>query len=139
MEAVLMHLWNISIQAVIIFCVVMAARSVFSLCRVPKRYACGLWAILFIRLLLPVQLESAFGMMPQGSSIAAALPEMFSVERAEEQEQRGGPEGSEMWNPTVPGTEKPDFGAPKGSAGKQEESSKGGILETGERRQTQTG
>ncbi|RAZ93435.1 hypothetical protein DK853_40290, partial [Klebsiella oxytoca] len=51
MEAVLMHLWNISIQAVIIFSVVMAARGVFSLCRVPKRYVCGLWAILFIRLL----------------------------------------------------------------------------------------
>lgn len=139
MEAALMYLWNISIQAVIIFCVVMAARGVFSLCRVPKRYACGLWAILFIRLLLPVQLESAFGMMPQGSSIAAALPEMFSVEGAAEQERSGGTKGSEIWNPTVPGTEEPDLGVPKGTAGKQEESSKGGILEAGERRQAQTG
>lgn len=72
MEAMLAHLWDISIQAAVIFCVLLLVRGLFSLCRAPKKCAYALWGILFIRLLLPVQLESALGFMPSGSSIMEA-------------------------------------------------------------------
>ena len=45
---------------------------------------------------------------------------MLSMERAAEQERSGGTEDSEMWNPTVPGTEEPNLGVPKGTPGKQD-------------------
>lgn len=113
MEAVLTHLWNVSIQAIIIFCVVMAFRGLFSLCRVPKRYACGLWAILFIRLLLPVQLESAFGMMPQGGSIVTVLLERAAAG----QEWTGGRVRGEAPEINAPETEELNLGIPQGSGG----------------------
>lgn len=65
MEKIFMYAWNISLQAGIIFCVLLAVRSLFSLCRVPRKYACALWVILMVRLLLPIQPETAFGMMPR--------------------------------------------------------------------------
>lgn len=72
-DSLLMYLRNVSIQAVIIFGILLFVRALFSLCRVPKKYAYILWIILFIRLLIPIQPESAFGLIPQGSSIIEAI------------------------------------------------------------------
>jgi len=56
MRELVMSVLNISGQAAIIFAALLVVRGSFALGRVPKKYACGLWAILFIRLLLPIQL-----------------------------------------------------------------------------------
>ena len=67
MKELVMGVINISGQAAIIFAVLLAVRGIFALGRVPKKYAYGLWAILFIRLLLPLQMEARWGLMPQES------------------------------------------------------------------------
>lgn len=79
MEAILARLWSISVQAAAAFCILFAVRGLFTLCRVPKKYAYALWAILFLRLLLPVQLESALGFMPSGDSIMEAAASLGSA------------------------------------------------------------
>ncbi len=65
MEGFLMQLWNLSIQAGLIICVVLAVRLVFSIGKVPRRFSYALWIIPFLRMLLPWQLESEFSMMPE--------------------------------------------------------------------------
>lgn len=75
-----MSVLNISGQAAIIFVVLLAVRGLFAAARVPKKYAYGLWAILFIRLLLPVQLEARWGLMPQESGLARAVENMVDAE-----------------------------------------------------------
>lgn len=62
LENFLLKVLDISAQAAIIFCVLLLVRSVFSLCKIPKKYACFLWMILFVRLLIPVQPESPVGL-----------------------------------------------------------------------------
>lgn len=74
-----MSVLNISGQAAIIFVVLLAVRGIFAVARVPKKYAYGLWAILFIRLLLPVQLEARWGLMPQESGLARAVENMIDA------------------------------------------------------------
>lgn len=74
-----MSMLNISGQAAIIFVVLLAVRGIFAVARVPKKYAYGLWAILFIRLLLPVQLEARWGLMPQESGLARAVENMVDA------------------------------------------------------------
>lgn len=64
-------LWNISVQTVIIFCVLLLARAVFSFCRAPKKYTCFLWMILFVRLLMPVQPESPVGLWTKDNMMAS--------------------------------------------------------------------
>lgn len=66
-------LLNISVQAAVIFCVLLFVRAVFSLCRVPKKYACFLWLILFARLLMPVQPESPVGLWTKDSMPLSAV------------------------------------------------------------------
>lgn len=124
MEAVLMHLQNVSVQAILIFCTVIIVRGLFSLCRAPKKYACGLWAILFIRLLLPVQLESAFGVMPQGSGIVTALLE--GAGKTGEQERHGASGDVGITAAGVPGISNPagegtGNGTAEGRAGQAED------------------
>lgn len=62
LENLVTGLLNISVQAAVIFCVLFLARAFFSLCRIPKKYACFLWMILFARLLMPIQPESPVGL-----------------------------------------------------------------------------
>lgn len=76
MKELVMSVLNISGQAVIIFIVLLAVRGIFALGRVPKKYAYGLWAILFIRLLLPIQMEARWGLMPRESSLVRAVESM---------------------------------------------------------------
>lgn len=76
MKELVMSLLNISGQVAIIFAVLLVVRGVFALGRVPKKYAYGVWAILFIRLLLPIQLEARWGLMPRESGLARAVESM---------------------------------------------------------------
>lgn len=79
MKELVMDMINISGQAAIIFVVLLAARGIFVLGRVPKKYAYGLWAILFIRLLLPLQMEARWGLMPQESGLVRAVENMLDA------------------------------------------------------------
>lgn len=84
MKELVMDMINISGQAAIIFVVLLAARGIFALGRIPKKYAYGLWAILFIRLLLPLQLEARWGLMPRESGLVRAVENMLeAAERVE--------------------------------------------------------
>lgn len=65
MEGFFMQLWDTSIQTGLVICVVLLVRLAFTLGKVPKRFSYALWAIPFLRMLLPWQPESAFSMMPQ--------------------------------------------------------------------------
>lgn len=76
MKELVMSMLNISGQAAIIFAVLLVVRGVFALGRVPKKYAYGVWAILFIRLLLPIQLEARWGLMPRESGLVRAVESM---------------------------------------------------------------
>lgn len=73
MEELMMRILNTSGQAAIIFVVLLAVRGLFALGRVPRKYAYGLWAILFVRLLLPIQMETDWGLMPRDNSLARAV------------------------------------------------------------------
>ncbi len=76
MGDLVMNMLNVSVQAALIFGVLLAVRGLFALAGAPKKFAYGLWAILFIRLLLPVQLESGWGLMPRESGLLRAIEEM---------------------------------------------------------------
>lgn len=107
-EIIVSHLWNISIQAVFIFCVLFAVRGLFSLCKVPKKYAYLLWSIFFLRLLLPIQLESDFGLMPQGNLISSrweTQTENISGGRHSEKAVKSEEEVSNIQTTEVPGTD----------------------------------
>ncbi|MDE7222391.1 MAG: M56 family metallopeptidase, partial [Acetatifactor sp.] len=79
MKEMVMNVLNISGQAAIIFVVLLAVRGIFALGRVPKKYAYALWAILFVRLLFPIQMEARWGLMPQESSLVRAVENMADV------------------------------------------------------------
>lgn len=65
MEGFFMQLWNTSIQTGLVICVVVLVRWAFTLGKVPKRFSYALWAIPFLRMLLPFPMESEFSMIPQ--------------------------------------------------------------------------
>lgn len=64
MEAFFIELMNMSYQAAIVVCFILAARWLASLAKVPKKYSCMLWAIPFIRMLIPIHLESVLSLLP---------------------------------------------------------------------------
>ena len=93
MKELVISVLNISGQATIIFIVLLAVRGIFALGRVPKKYAYGLWAILFLRLLLPIQMEARWGLMPRESSLVRAVESMADTVG------QGGQENVAMGNP----------------------------------------
>ncbi len=93
MKELVMGVINISGQAAIIFAVLLAVRGIFALGRVPKKYAYGLWAILFIRLLLPLQMEARWGLMPQESGLVRAVENMLYAARRGAPDVLGNPAG----------------------------------------------
>lgn len=96
MRELVVNLLNISVQAALIFAVLLAVRGIFALGRVPKKFACGLWAILFMRLLLPVQLESGWGLMPRESGLIRAIEEARTEKVSGQRESvMAGPAGNE--------------------------------------------
>lgn len=96
MKELVMNVLNISGQAAIIFVVLLAVRGIFALGRVPKKYAYALWAILFVRLLLPIQMEARWGLMPQESGLARAVENMADASQRQ---------GSSVGGQSIPGVE----------------------------------
>lgn len=68
MEQFLIHLANMSVQAGIVICVVLAARVLLTAIKAPKRYSYLLWFIPFLRMAVPVRLESVFSLLPRKSA-----------------------------------------------------------------------
>ncbi|MBD5556618.1 MAG: DUF4362 domain-containing protein [Roseburia sp.] len=68
MEQVLIRLANMSFQAGIVVCVVLAARVLLAAIKAPKRYSYLLWFIPFLRMIVPVRLESVFSLLPRKSA-----------------------------------------------------------------------
>lgn len=60
----LLQLWNMSYQAGLVIIMILAARLVFSLMKVPKKFSYVLWAIPFFRMICPWTLESPFSLLP---------------------------------------------------------------------------
>lgn len=79
-ERFIIKMMDISIQAAVIFCVLIMVRAIFSLCKIPKKYSCFLWVILFIRLILPVQIESPIGIMEKNSLTASSVERFVPIE-----------------------------------------------------------
>ena len=65
MEAFIVKLISMSLQASIAILVVIVARLVFGLFNIPKKYAYLLWIIPFIRLAIPFAIESDFSIIPE--------------------------------------------------------------------------
>lgn len=90
MEAFIMQLWNMSIQAGIAVLIILMARLLFRLLKVPCKYTFALWAIPFIRLAFPWSVESIFSILPgQAHTIDSE-----SIQRAVHYVQRIGASGS---------------------------------------------
>ena len=65
MEQFLIRLANMSVQAGLVICVVLAARVLLAAIKAPKRYSYFLWFIPFLRMAVPVRLESIFSLLPR--------------------------------------------------------------------------
>lgn len=72
MEVFVKSLLEMSLTAAIVILVVIAARWLFALLRVPKRYACLLWILPFIRLVCPWSPESDFSLVPNTNQMMEA-------------------------------------------------------------------
>lgn len=68
MEQFLIRLANMSVQAGIVVCVVLVARVLLTAIKAPKRYSYLLWFIPFLRMAVPVRLESVFSLLPRKSA-----------------------------------------------------------------------
>jgi bla regulator protein blaR1 len=64
-QDIFIKLLNMSYQGGIVICVIVLARFILHLIKVPKRYAYYLWLIAFIRLICPFSLESVLSILPQ--------------------------------------------------------------------------
>lgn len=73
MTAFLSLLLSMSYQAGIAVCVILAARFLFSLIKVPKKYSYALWAIPFLRLICPWAVKSSFSFLPGQAGSASAV------------------------------------------------------------------
>ncbi|MBD5528216.1 MAG: hypothetical protein HDR02_07375 [Lachnospiraceae bacterium] len=117
-------LLNISGQAALIFMVLLAVRGIFALGRIPKKYAYVLWAILFIRLLLPLQVESGWGLMPRESGLVSAVESVLHMAGQEDpsgqtvrpgQPAQGTPSGQTVYPMIEDGQGEPEYIAGNGS------------------------
>lgn len=73
MTAFLSLLLSMSYQAGIAVCVILTARFLFSLIKVPKKYSYALWAIPFLRLICPWAVKSSFSFLPDQAGSASAV------------------------------------------------------------------
>ena len=67
MEALFLHLLNMSLTASWLVLAVLLVRAIFK--KAPKALLCLLWAIVAVRLLCPISLESVFSLVPSAEPI----------------------------------------------------------------------
>lgn len=68
MESLFMCFLTMSYQASFVVCFVLVARVVLKLLHAPKKYSYYMWFIPFIRMILPVTIESIFSLLPNESA-----------------------------------------------------------------------
>lgn len=85
MEQIFLKVLNISISASILIIVVIAARLLLK--KAPKWCVMLLWAIVALRLVIPVSIESAFSLIPRGMDEKIESIETAVMDRNTDQEQ----------------------------------------------------
>ncbi len=85
MEQIFLKVLNISISASILIIVVIAARLLLK--KAPKWCVMLLWAIVALRLVIPVSIESAFSLIPRGMDEKIESIEAAVMDRNTDQEQ----------------------------------------------------
>lgn len=70
-------LWSMSIYACLPFLIVLAARKLLR--GYPRVYSYSLWMLVFVRLLIPVMIESPFSIQPRLTDLPSDLPAAESV------------------------------------------------------------
>ncbi len=85
MEQIFLKVLNISISASILIIVVIAARLLLK--KAPKWCVMLLWAIVALRLVIPVSIESAFSLIPRGMDEKIESIEAAVIDRNTDQEQ----------------------------------------------------
>lgn len=75
MNRFLLTLFNMSIEACIVICIVLALRALFRLMRLSGKYTLFLWIFPFFCMLCPWRLESPIAVIPSGGILYEGLPE----------------------------------------------------------------
>lgn len=71
MDAVMMKLLDMSISASYLIMAVLLIRLLIS--RLPKKFICMLWGLVFVRLVMPFELESGLSLLPAESPVERAV------------------------------------------------------------------
>lgn len=78
LSKVFLQMVDMSYQAGIAVLFVLTARVILSTIHAPKKYSSTLWLLPFVRLALPVQIQSIFSLLPKQSSPGTVLAEYVS-------------------------------------------------------------
>ena len=81
MENIFLHLLKMSLTAGLLVVVVLLLRVVF--CKAPRWIHCLLWALVAVRLLCPITLESSLSLMPDTNAAFSAVTEQISTPQEE--------------------------------------------------------
>lgn len=84
MSGFLLKLLELSLQAGLLILAILLVRQVFK--KLPAKYLCLLWAVVALRLMIPVSFESAFGLMPSFTPKAEDKTKEIHVTLIEEAE-----------------------------------------------------
>lgn len=85
MAAFFTKIISMSYEATIVLGFILAARLIMELIKVPKKYCCLLWAIPFLRMILPFSIQSSLSLMPSKAVISTAqetvvvMPQVIAV------------------------------------------------------------
>lgn len=81
MENIFLHLLKMSLTAGLLVVVVLLLRVVF--CKAPRWIHCLLWALVAVRLLCPITLESSLSLMPDTNAAFSVITEQISTPQEE--------------------------------------------------------
>ena len=81
MKFLLLKLLELSLQAGVLTLAILLVRLVLK--KLPAKYLCVLWAVVALRLLIPVSFESGFGLMPSLSSFTGMPQQKAEIDWTE--------------------------------------------------------
>ena len=70
---------EMSYHATLVLGIVLIARLIMEFAKIPKKYCCLLWAIPFVRLVMPFTIESAFSLLPKKTVMQKVQNEVTMV------------------------------------------------------------
>ena len=110
MEEFFLKLIDMSLSASVLALVVIVIRTVFR--KIPKTWVCLMWALVAVRLLIPVSIRSPFSLMPFSSPFSSSYEEMVLGETQEERQEET-TEATQTTNQRQESTQYPDNTASK--------------------------